>query len=143
MLGSKDIRTIRFSQFYALRLSLLMPYNFLNRFFEVLLDYVLITWNTFQWKAIFFELIRCKNKFKKIYYDSIFVTQKATLTKDINATNQIRQLWWSQHFIALYRLILMIPRFPYFQVLKYNNVDNSIRIWNNQIAIVSKRLLSC
>ena len=143
MLGSKDIRSIRFSQFYALRLSLLMPYNFLNKFFEVLLDYVLITWNTFQWKAIFFELIRCKNKFKNNYCDSIFVTQKATLRKDINATNQIRQLWLSQHFIALYRLILMIPRFPYFQVLKYNNVDNSIRIWNNQIAIVSKRFLLC
>ena len=129
MLGFKDIGSKRFSWFYALRL---MPYNFSTQFFEVLLDYVLITWNTFQWKAIFFELIRCKNKFKKI--------QKATLTKDINATNQIRQLWWSQHFIALYRLILMIPRFPYFQVLKNNGVDNSIslvRIWNNQIAIVS------
>ena len=73
MFGSKDIRTRRFSQFYALRLSLLMPYNFLNPFYEVLLDYVLITWNTFQWKAIFFEVIRCKNKFKNNHCDSIFL----------------------------------------------------------------------
>ena len=35
----------------------------------------------------------------------------------------------------------MIPRFPYFQVLNFNDVDNSIslvRIWNDQIAIVTE-----
>ena len=59
LFGFKDMGSVRFSRIYALRLSLLIPYNFLYQFFEVLINYILINWNTFQLKVFLNDSEKC------------------------------------------------------------------------------------